>query len=222
MGREFAVIGLGRFGTSVARTLYDLGHNVLAVDVDEAKVQALANQVTHVVQADGTDELALRALGIRNFETVVVSIGQDLEASILVTLMLKEMGVATVVAKAASDAHGKVLERVGADRVVYPEKDMGARVARFLAESNILDYIELTPHVSVIEFAVANMMHGKTLREIDLRAKYGVTVLAIRRGDKVRISPPGDEPLRPGDILVAIGENENIEKLQKVQERERR
>ncbi len=219
MVREFAVIGLGRFGTSVAETLQELGHHVLGVDVDEAKVQALANKLTHVVQADATDENTLRSLGIRNFDTVVVSIGQDMEASILITLMLKEMGVKNVVAKAASEAHGKVLERVGADRVVFPEKDMGAKIGRFLAESNILDYIELTPDVSLVEFSPGEKMYGKTLRELDLRARWRVTVLAIRRGKKVMISPHPDEPLRHGDIIVAIGENEHIEKLQKFSEK---
>ncbi len=222
MVREFAVIGLGRFGASVARTLHELGHHVLGVDVDESKVQALTQHLTHVVQADCTDENTVRSLGLRNFDTVVVAIGQDLEASVLVTLMLKEIGVKTVVAKAATEAHGKVLERIGADRVIFPEKDMGAKVARFLAETNILDYIELTPEVSIVEFTPGDAFVGKTLREVDFRAKFGVTVLAIRNGDSVRISPPADQPLRHGDILVAIGENKDIERLQNRRERERR
>lgn len=220
--REFAVIGLGRFGASVALTLHELGYHVLGVDVDEAKVQALANRLTHVIQADCTDENTVRSLGLRNFDTVVVAIGQDLEASVLVTLMLKELGVKNVVAKAATDAHGKVLERIGADRVVFPEKEMGAKVARFISESNILDYIELTPEVSVVEFTPGDAFVGKTLREIDFRAKFGVTVLAIRRGDSVRISPPADQPIRHGDILVAIGENSDIERLETRRERDRR
>lgn len=220
--REFAVVGLGRFGASVARILYELGHSVMGIDEDEARVQALANQITHVVQADATDENTLRSLGLRNFDTVIVAIGQNLEASILVTLMLKEIGVKTVVAKAATDAHGKVLERVGADRVVFPEKEMGAKLARFLAQSNILDFIELTPDVSLVEFSPGDGFHGKTLRQLDLRARFHVTVLAIRRGRQVLISPPADEPLHVGDIVVAIGNNDNIERLQEYQEKARR
>lgn len=217
--REFAVIGLGRFGTSVARTLYELGHSVMGIDEDEGKVQALANQITHVVQADATDENTIRSLGLRNFDTVIVAIGQNLEANILITLMLKELGVRKVVAKAATDAHGKVLERVGADRVVFPEKDMGAKLARFLAQTNILDFIELTPDVSLVEFSPAESFHGKDLRQLDLRARFHVTVLAIRRGREVIISPPADEPLQAGDIVVAIGKNDNLARLQEFQEK---
>lgn len=219
MRREYAVIGLGRFGTSVALTLHELGHNVLGIDTDEHKVQAVSNRLTHVVQADAADETVLQSLGIRNFDTVVVAIGQDMEASILITLMLKEMGVKMVVAKAATEAHGKVLERVGADRVVFPEKDMGARVARFLAETDILDYIELTPEVSIVEFAASEPLVGKNLKELDLRARFRVTVLAIRRGQQIILPPSADDPIRRNDILVVIGNNDDIDRLQRYQEK---
>lgn len=212
MQQEFAVIGLGRFGSSVARTLAELGHSVLGVDTDEHRVQEIANEITHAVQADCTDEQTVRSLGLRNFDTVIVAIGQDLEASILVTLLLKELGVKNVVAKAATESHGKVLERVGADRVVFPEKDMGAKVARFLAQSNIMDFIELTPDVSVVEFSPRDGF-GKTLKDLDLRARFHVTVMAIRRGKEVLVSPLADVPLKDGDILVAIGKNESIDRL---------
>lgn len=212
MQQEFAVIGLGRFGSSVALTLSELGHSVLGVDMDEHKVQALANRITHAVQADCTDEQTVRSLGLRNFDTVIVAIGQDLESSILVTLILKELGVKNVVAKAATESHGKVLQRVGADRVVFPEKDMGAKVARFLAQSNIMDFIELTPDVSVVEFSPRDGF-GKTLKDLDLRARFHVTVMAIRRGKEVLVSPLADVPLKDGDILVAIGKNESIDRL---------
>ncbi len=215
---DFAVIGLGRFGSSVATTLVELGHQVLGVDRDGDKVQDLAQTVTHVVQADATDEDVLRSLGLRNFPTVVVAIGQDLEASVLVTMLLKEMGVARVVAKAASVTHGKLLARIGADRVVFPERDMGVKVARSLAEHDILDYIEVTPDVSVAEVVAGEKLWGKNLRQLDLRARFRVTVLALRRGDGVLISPHPDEPIRRGDILVVIGENDNLEKLHRFQE----
>ncbi len=221
MVREYAVIGLGRFGTSVALTLQKLGHNVLGIDTSESKVQSVANELTHVVQADASDENVLRSLGIRNFDTVVVAIGQDMEASILITLMLKEIGVRTVVAKAATEAHGKVLQKVGADRVVFPEKDMGTRIARFLSENDILDYIELTPQVSIVEFAVSGPLVGKNLRELNLRAKFHVTALAIRRGDQIILPPSPEDPIRREDILVVIGSNDDIDRLQKFQEKDK-
>lgn len=211
--QDFAVIGLGRFGASVARTLAGLGHSVLGVDSNPERVQELADEITHVVQADCTDEHAVRSLGLRNFDTVVVAIGQDLEASILITLMLKEMGVPRVVAKAASELHGKVLERVGADQVVLPEKDMGAKVARALSQGGMLDFLELTPDVSVVELTAGEGAAGRTLKQLDLRARYHVSVIAIRRGREVLVAPLADVPLRKDDVLVAIGKNEHIDRL---------
>jgi trk system potassium uptake protein TrkA len=211
---EFAVIGLGRFGGAVALTLARLGHHVLGVDVDPHRAQSFAPHLTHAVQMDATEEEALRQLGMRNFDTVVVAIGGHLDASILITLLLKEMGVRRVVAKASSDLHGKILEKVGADRVVYPEKEMGQKVARFLTEANVLDLIELTPHVSLVETGVPAGMVGRNLRDLDLRARYGVTVLALRRGERVIISPSADQPLHAGDVLVLLGDNEKIAALQ--------
>ena len=214
MKKEFAVIGLGRFGSSLARTLYELGHSVLGIDSDEEKVHAMMNQITHVVQADATDESVLQSLGLRNFETVVVSIGHDMEASILVTLMVKEVGARHVVAKAATEAHGKVLARVGADRVVFPEKDMGAKVARSLVSNNVLDLIELTPDISIVEITTDAHMTGKSLRQLDLRAKHGVTVLAIKRGREILVPPAADVTLRNNDILVVIGRNDALQRIQ--------
>jgi trk system potassium uptake protein TrkA len=210
---EFAVIGLGRFGRSVALTLVELGHSVLGVDREEARVQAVSRQLTHAVQADATDEETLNALGVRNFDAVVVGIGANIEASVLVTLMLKQLGVPRVVAKASSELHGRVLERVGADRVVFPEREMGVRIARRLVAPGVLDLIELTPDVSVEELTAAGKIAGRTLRELDLRAKYGVTVLAIRRGEDVEVSPRPDVRIQQGDVLVVIGRNEQLLKV---------
>lgn len=212
--REFAVIGLGRFGSSVARTLHEAGYQVLAVDKSEQKVQAMVDHCSHVVQADATNEDVLNSLGLRNFDVAVVAIGNDWEASIMVTVMLKDMGVPEIVTKATSHMHGRILRRVGATRVVFPEMDMGVRLARSLAAQNLMDYIELTPDVSIMELEADGKIVGQDLRTLNLRAKYGVTILAIRRGNQVMVSIPPTEKIRAGDILVAIGENKDLEKLE--------
>lgn len=212
--KQFAVIGMGRFGSSVAKTLYQLGHEVLAVDHDREVVEDIMDSVTHAVQADGTDEHALRALGLRNFDVVVVAIGADIQASILCTLLLREMGVPFIVAKAQTELHGKVLARIGADKVVHPERDMGLRVAHHLVSPNILDYIELSPDYSIAEVVAGPNMVGKTLRELDIRARYGCNVMAIKRGTNINISPQADDRLREQDVLVVIGSNEDLRRLE--------
>ncbi|MDI3540472.1 Ktr system potassium uptake protein A [Koleobacter methoxysyntrophicus] len=217
--RQFAVIGLGRFGSSVARTLYNLGYDVLGIDSSEEKTQAMVDSVTHAVTADGTDEHTLKALGIRNFDVVIVSIGQDIQASILVTLILKELGVKHVVAKAQNDLHGKVLYKIGADRVVFPERDMGMRVAHNLVSSNILDYIELAPDFSIVEVAAVPEWYNKTLRELNMRTKYGLNVMAIKNNGNINISPKADDVVGEGDILIVIGSNDDIKKIEKLGEK---
>jgi trk system potassium uptake protein TrkA len=214
--KQYAVIGLGRFGSSVAKTLSDMGCEVLAIDIDEERVQRVEGFVTHAVQADATDESALRSLGIRNADAAIVSIGQDLEASILATLILKDLGIGRVVCKALNELHGKVLEKVGADRVVYPERDMGVRVAHNLVSSSLIDYIELSPDYSVAEIVARPEFAGKTLRELNLRARYdyAINIIAIRSGDTVRISPRADDRIGENDVLVVMGSNEAIKQLQ--------
>lgn len=213
MRKQFAVIGLGRFGTSLALTLSSLGHDVLAVDTSEQAVQKVANEVTHSVQADARDESALKALGIRNFDVVVVAIGNDLEANILITVMLKELGIKHVVVKAQSNLHGKVLEKVGADKVVYPEKDMGIRLAQSLVSSNVMDYIELHPNYSIMEVLAPFAYTNKTLGELDLRAKYGLSVLAIKKNDTIVVAPGADSKVEKGDALILLGHNKVLSKL---------
>lgn len=211
MRKQFAIIGMGRFGSSIARTLSQLGFEVLAIDSQEETVQEISSIVTHAVQADSTDEEALRALGIRNFDIVVVAIGGDIQASILTTLILKEMGIATVVVKAVNDLHGKVLKKIGADKVVYPERDMGQRVAHHLISSNIVDYIELSSDYSIVEIQATRQMVGKNLRELDIRAKYDCNVIAIKQNDKLIIPPSAEEMLRSQDVLVIVGKNSNLQ-----------
>lgn len=215
--KQFVVIGLGRFGKAVAERLCELGHEVLAIDTDEEAVQRISDKVTHAVTADAADESVLKSLGVRNFDVGVVAIGSDIQSSIIVTLMLKEMGVPYVVSKAQNDLHAKVLLRIGADRVVFPERDMGERVAHNLIATNILEYIELSPEHSIIEFAVLKSWVGKDLRDINLRVKYGVTVVAIRNmnDDQINVSPKADNEIKDGDILIVIGGNDDLKKLER-------
>lgn len=214
--KQFAVIGLGRFGTSVAITLHKMGYEVLAIDTDEERVQEFSNEVTHVVQADTTDEDTLVALGIRNFDVVVVAIGQDVQANILTTLQLKEIGVSYIVSKASSKLHGKMLEKLGADRVIYPERDMGQRVAHNLVSSNVLDYIELSPNLNIMEVSVPTTVVGKTLADTNLRAKYGINVVAIKRGDEIIIPPQPSEKFLEQDVLVVVGNIKGIQSLEEL------
>lgn len=213
--KQFAVIGLGRFGSSVAQTLYSAGHQVLGIDGSEERVRANLDNCTRAVEADATDEAALRALGVRNFDCVIVGIGGDIQASILVTLMLKEMGVKQVVVKAQSVLHGKVLNKVGADRIVFPERDMGTRVARSLVASNILEYIELAPDFSILEILVSEKMIGKNLRQLDLRNRYEVNVIAIKRAESFDLSVRADVKIEAGDVLVLVGKNEHLRMMER-------
>lgn len=207
MKKQFAVIGMGRFGSSVAQSLSKLGYEVMAVDQSDARIQEISDLVTHAVQADSTDEDALRAIGIRNFDVVVVAIGQDIQASILTTLILKEMNVHTVIVKAQTELHGKVLKKIGADKVVFPERDMGNRVAKHLISPNILDYIELSDDYSIVEIQVTPAMAGKSLREMDIRAKYGCNVMGIKQGERMNIAPQAEDRLSEKDVLVVVGKN---------------
>jgi len=216
--KQFVVIGLGRFGSSVATTLAENGYDVLAIDKDPERVQALANVVTHAVEADATDEEALKTLGVRNFDVAVVSIGDNVSANILCTLILKELEVPYVIVKAPDRLHGKVLTKVGADRVVYPERDMGARIAHNLISSNVLDYIEFAPEYGVIEIIATDKMIGKTLKELEFRSKFNVNVMAIKRGQDLHISPGANDKILEGDRLVLMGKNESLEKMRTDQE----
>lgn len=203
--KQFIVIGLGRFGTSVAETLYALGNDVLAVDIDEEAVQNIAERVTHAVQVDANDEVSLRALGIGNFDVAIISIGSDIQANILSTLLVKEMNVKHIITKANNAMHAKVLYKIGANRVIFPERDMGIRVAHNLCSSNILDYIELSPDFSIAEIVTPKEWEGHSLKELDLRVRYSVNVVAIKRDDNIEVSPSADEVIQEGDIIVAIG-----------------
>jgi len=211
--RQFVVIGCGRFGSSVVKTLFEAGYNVLAIDKDPDTVQEISNFSTHAVQVDATDENSLISLGIRNFDVVVVAIGSDVQSSILITLMVKEMGVKYVVAKALDPLQGKVLMKIGTDRIIYPERDMGVRVAQNLMSSNILDNIDLVSDYSVMEIVVLNEWIGKSLKELDLKRKYKISVLIIKSSNSINASPESTDILWKDDILIVLGNKEMLKKL---------
>ncbi|KZE54713.1 potassium uptake system protein [Brevibacillus parabrevis] len=210
MSKQFAIIGMGRFGSSVARTLYEMDYEVMGIDENEERINENIQYVTHAVAADSTDERALKEIGIRNFDVVVVAIGVDIQASILTVLTLKELGVKKIVAKAQNERHGQVLYKVGADRVVFPERDMGVRVAHNLISANVLDFIELAEDYSVAEVVVSSKLVGQNLRQLDIRRNYEVNVIAIKSGDKFNIAPSPDEVIQYGDVLVVIGNNKDL------------
>ncbi|WP_047154260.1 potassium channel family protein [Aneurinibacillus tyrosinisolvens] len=211
---SFAVIGLGRFGSSVTEHLHTMGYEVMAIDENEERVQENSSISTYAVQADTTDEDALREIGIRNFDVVVVAIGVDIQASILTTLILKELGVKRIVAKAQNQRHGQVLYKVGADKVVFPERDMGLRVAHNLVSQNVLDFVELAEDYSIAEVAASEKMQGKNLIELDIRARYGVNVMAIKSGNDFNIAPNPEDTVQEGDIFVVIGHNTDLKRFE--------
>lgn len=220
--RQFAVIGLGRFGSAIATTLAGLGHDVTGIDGDEDKVQRLADHIALAVQLDATDEKALRAAGIKDVDVAIVSIGENIEASLLVVTLVRELGIEEIVAKAVSPLHGRILEKLGVSRVVFPEREMAIRIAHSLVVPNVLDYIELSREFSIIEIPAPPEFYGKTLRDIGLRARFGLTTIAIKRmsktgdGDSTTVSPGPDDVIQEGDILSLLGNNERLGQLDKM------
>lgn len=216
--RQFAVIGLGRFGRAVCLTLHGMGYEVLGIDSDENRVaQVLTDQIAaHAVQLDSTQPSALQEAGIPDFDTVIVAIGNYIQESIITTLNVKEAGVANVVAKASTEIHGKLLQRVGADHVVFPEFEMGCELARSLTRPGVLDRFELDPDHSIVEVVVPQEFDGKTIVELDLRNHYGLTLMAVSKEnamDKFEINPSPVTRLRAGALMVVVGANSGIDKL---------
>ncbi len=212
--KNFLVIGAGRFGASVARNLYRLGHDVMVMDNNEEIVQLFSEEVTSAVRADASSEPCLKALDIKDFDTVVLAIGDDIQASIMAAILLIEMGAKNIVAKARTELHGKVLDKVGVNQVVFPERDMGQKLARSLIAPTIIDMIELSDDYSVVEVSAPDEMVGKSLKDLNLRARYGISIIALRRngGHKTIISPVAEDLIQKEDILVAIGENKQLKK----------
>jgi trk system potassium uptake protein TrkA len=211
--RQFAVFGLGIFGKNIALALYQQGFMVLAVDIEEAPVRDLASKVSEVVQADTTDEKVLEVLGIRNFDVAIVSIGNDIQSSVLTTLALKDMGVPFIVARAINENHGKILSKVGADRVIFPEKDMAIKVAKTLTFQNAIRTEELFPGYNIVESKLPAVLANTTLSKSQLRNRFGVTILAIRRTDEYIVSPAASEILNKNDIIYVLGDEQQLKKF---------
>ncbi|PAE37267.1 potassium channel family protein [Bacillus sp. 7884-1] len=208
--QSYAVIGLGRFGLSIASKLFEAGQEVMGIDIDEERIDDGKLSLTHAVVLDSTEEESLKSVGIRNFDYVIVAIGNDMQASILTVMLLKEMGVQKVIAKALNKRHGQVLSKVGADWVIHPERDMGERVAHQLLSPNVLNYIELSSEYNIEEIMVPPSMATKSLRELDLRANYNVNAIAILSNEDLIISPSPDQIIQKGDKLVVIGHREDL------------
>lgn len=214
--KSFAIIGCGRFGSSVAMTLSELGNEVLAVDADHEKVNAIVDHVTTALQVDILDEGVIDVLGLRNFDVAVISIGSNLEASVMATLLAVEANVPLVVAKAKSSRQGRLLEKVGAHKIIYPERDMGVRLAYNLSSNAIIDYLDISDDFSIAEFHIHDQWVNHTLTQLDLRQKYQVNVIAIRRGPHMIIDNLQDVILQNGDVLVFLGNNCQINKLESI------
>jgi trk system potassium uptake protein TrkA len=213
MKQSVLVIGLGRFGSAAARELMRLGHDVLAVDRNEEAVNDIAPDVTHAVQADASDVDALKAVGAGDFDHAIVAITSAAEPSIFATMALKQLGVRNVVAKAGSLLHGSILERVGADRVVYPEREMGARVAHLFAYPSVLDYLDVAPGFGLVLLRPPEAFHGRTIGELELPARLQLSPIALRRGERVVVNPARDERIAPGDQLILIGRDSGLAQL---------
>ncbi len=211
--KQIVILGMGRFGMAVASELNRLGHEVLAVDVDDRVIRESADIATHAVEADITDQETLKELGVARFDTAIVAVGSDLEASILCTVTLKQLGVARIIAKASTEIHGYILEQVGASRVVYPERETGIRLAHSFAAAGVRDYLDVAPGYGIAKIVVPSAWIGKTLAELDLRRNYGVTPIALHRGGGVVLNPHQSEVLQSADDLIVAGLDEDLARL---------
>lgn len=214
--KSYIVIGLGRFGQGVARQLCALGAEVLAMDIRSDLVQQVANDVTHAVVGDAQDKEVLRALGVRDFDCGIIAIGDDLAASVLTVMNLKELGVPYTVCKAHDETHRRVMEKLGVDRVVIPEQEYAQRLARSLHSHNVLDYIELSEEYGILEVPAPKNWIGKSLKELNVRAKLGVNIIAVESEKGTNVSPAADYRIQAADVLVVLGENYALEAVQKL------
>lgn len=214
--KSYVVIGLGLFGQALARQLCALGAEVLVMDIRSDLVQQVANDVTHAVVGDAQDKEVLRALGVRNMDCAVIAIGDDLAASVLITMNLQELDVPYIVCKAHDETHRRVLEKLGVQRVVIPEQENARRLGRSLHSHNVLDYIELSEDYGILEVPAPKSWVGKTLKGLNVRAKHSVNIIAVEGEQGVNVSPPADYEIREKDILVVLGDNYSLEAVQKL------
>ena len=213
MEKQYAVLGLGSFGESVALTLENMGCDVLVMDDSYEKIQDISDKVSYAMKADVADPDALQALGGKNLDGVVVAVSENLEAGIMATMLCKEMGIPLVVAKAKNKLQGAILQRVGADRIVYPEIEMGSRVAKSLVSREFMDWIELSNDYSMVEIAVPDKWVGRTLVDINVRERLGINVVGIIVNGKIDVTLDPQKPLPEGGILIVIGANDVLEKF---------
>ena len=214
--KSYLVIGLGRFGSEVARKLCEQGCEVLAMDIHNNLVQQVASDVTHAVVGDGQDKEVLKALGAGNFDCAIIAIGDNLAASVLITMNLKELEVPYIVCKAHDETHRRVLEKLGVDRVVIPEYEFAGKLARSLSSHNVLDYIELSEDYGILEVPAPKAWVGKTIMELNVRAKLGVNIIAVESGKTTNVSPTANYRILAGDIMVVLGDNKALEAVQKL------
>ena len=214
--KSYVVIGLGRFGSTLARQLCKLGAEVLAMDVHNDLVQQVAEDVTHAVVGDAQDKDVLRALGVRDFDCAIVAIGTNLAASVLTVMNLQELGVPYIICKAHDETHSRVLQKLGVNKVVIPEQENAARLARSLNSHNVLDYIELSEDYGILELPAPGSWIGKSLKELNIRAKLGVNIIAVENSGRTNVSPSADYAIREGDIMVVLGDNYSLEAVQKL------
>lgn len=214
--QSFLIIGLGRFGAALAKELCRLGHEVIAVDKNEEAVSKIADYVTHSIVADVRDEEVLRSIGARNLDHAIVAFSDNIQDNILITLMLKEIGVKDVISKGGNALHVKVLKKIGADRIVFPETDMGIRLAQTISSGNIIDFIEISDNYSIIETNSPRKWIGNSIKKLDIRAKYGINILAIKSQDgrTISITPSPDYVIKAGDVLVVVGSNDDLQNIE--------
>ncbi len=219
MKKEVAVIGLGRFGGSIVMELSEMNADVLVIDTDESRVNEYQDYYSDGIIGDSTDEVMLKSIGINNYDNVIVAIGDNIQASILTTLILKDLGVKKVTAKAQNSYHGKVLEKIGADIVVHPERDMGRRIAHRLVSSSVVEYLEVSSSHSIIEYSAPVRLENKRIKDLNLHDKFGISIIAIKRDNDIMVSPDQQISILAGDILILIGSDEQLNNFENSMER---
>ena len=217
--RTFAVVGLGRFGSAMAMTLHDMRYEVIGIDASGDVVRELADRGIQTLQLDVTDERALRAAGIHAVDVAVISIGENLEASLIVVMLIKELGIPTIVAKATTPLHGRILEKLGVSRVVFPEREMAIRTAHSLVVPNLIDYIELSKDFAIVEVPAPTEFIGKSVKDLQIRNRFGLNLIAIKRhgdggGDSTNVAPGPEDTIQQGDVLALLGNNANVARLE--------